>query len=177
MIDWSSRHQPYVSLHSGEAEVIAGAVAAQHAMYWIQLSGHAAPASLPVEVYVDSTTCEIFLSNPIHTTSMKHIRTKLFFARELISSGVFSLFHIPGVDNPSDMLTKPLSRLQVTHLFRMLVARGGGSNADSLTAFPQYAPLDTAFLSFLSYQSQAVDSVQPQAFSADASYFLSFPIL
>ena len=42
--------------HSGEAEVIAGAVAAQHAMYWIQLSGHAAPASLTVEVYVDSTT-------------------------------------------------------------------------------------------------------------------------
>ena len=37
----SNRHQPYISLHSGEAEVIAGAVGAQHLMYWLQMTAPA----------------------------------------------------------------------------------------------------------------------------------------
>lgn len=178
MIDWNSRHQPYVSLHSGEAEVIAGAVAAQHALYWIQLSGHAASSSLPVELYVDSTTAETFLSNPIHTTSMKHIRTKLFFVRELVASRVFSIYHISGLDNPADMLTKPLGRDTLIHLFRNLVARGGGSDAALSSAFPNYAPLDYAFLVSLS-GSPVVDSSRHilAPYGADASFVSSFPIV
>ena len=40
---------------------------------------------------------------------MKHIRTKLLYARELFATGLIIGIRIKGTDNPADQLTKPLS--------------------------------------------------------------------
>ena len=39
ILDWVSRHQPYVSLHSGEAETIAASISVTHALYLRGLEG------------------------------------------------------------------------------------------------------------------------------------------
>ncbi|XRB17138.1 hypothetical protein RI054_14g69830 [Pseudoscourfieldia marina] len=126
LLDWHSRHQPYVTLHSGEAETVACASGCANLMYWIQLFEQMDGKRPVAHALTDSTTARNFLTTPLHTSQMKHIRIKLFFVRELVKAGYFLLLHIAGADNPSDLLTKPLSSFTIEHLLRTLVAWGGG---------------------------------------------------
>ena len=124
LLDWYCKHQPYTTLSSGEAETVAGATAVTHLLYWKQLFLHAFQLSVQTFLFSDSTTCRNILTNPIHNTSMKHIRTRLFFTREHARAGVFKLLHTPGDDNPSDALTKPLSFQRIQHLMQVLKSWG-----------------------------------------------------
>ena len=40
VLDWTSKHQPYVTLSSGDSETVAAASAATQAEYWSQLFEH-----------------------------------------------------------------------------------------------------------------------------------------
>ena len=82
-------------------------------------------------MYLDSTTALRNLTNPIHTTHMKHIRTKLLYARELFAAGLIIGTHIKGTDNPADQLTKPLSRPQIDHLLFILSKPTWGGESNS----------------------------------------------
>ena len=42
---------------------------------------------------------------------MKHIDIRAHFIRDCVNNGVINVHHIPGVENPSDLLTKPLDRI------------------------------------------------------------------
>ena len=126
VIDWQCKHQPYTTLHSGEAETLACATGASHLMYWIQLIEQMFGSQPTAEALTDSTTARQFLTNPLHTSQMRHIRIRLFFVRELVNAGFFRILHIPGVDNPADLLTKPLSRADIDKLLQLLIAWGGG---------------------------------------------------
>ena len=44
---------------------------------------------------------------------MKHINLHIHFIRDCVNRHLINVKHIPGVENPSDLLTKPLER--VTH--------------------------------------------------------------
>ena len=51
---------------------------------------------------------------------------------ELVYSRQIILQHIAGIHNPADLLTKPLSRATLTHLFRILRKLAwGGESPDS----------------------------------------------
>ena len=67
---------------------------------------------------------------------MRHINVKLFFVRELVKANMFRILHVAGLDNPPDLLTKPLSRDRIDHLLQTLLAWGGAppSPADTLKA-------------------------------------------
>ena len=130
ILDWTSKHQPYVTLSSGDAETVAATAAATQVEYWKQLME--LPCGNPPTAYIatDSTTAQQILTNPIHTTVMKHVRTRQFYVRELVNAGRFSFFHTPGKDNPSDMLTKPLDGPTIRHLKRPLRSWGGDAAHD-----------------------------------------------
>ena len=123
LVDWSSKHQPYVTLSSGDAEIVATCSAATHAEYWIQLVGlvfNMNPLDVECAIGTDSTTARNLLTNPVHTTVMKHIRIRQLFIRERVNAGMFTIYHLPGTDNPADMLTKPLSGATIRHLKRIM---------------------------------------------------------
>lgn len=126
VIDWSSKHQPYVSLHSGQAETISAAVGATHVLYWHQMFDQIFKVKPETTMLLDSTTAKAVLSNPIHTTHMKHIRIKLLFTRDLVAAGVFVIIYVPGPDNPSDALTKAVSMETLRRYFQEMLSRGGG---------------------------------------------------
>ena len=125
VLDWTSKHQPYVTLSSGDSETVAAASAATQAEYWSQLFEHAFGSRPKSLIATDSTTARNLLTNPMHTTVMKHIRTKMLYVRELIGAHRHQLFHIPGKDNPADMMTKPLDGRTIRHLKRPLRSWGG----------------------------------------------------
>ena len=125
ILDWVSRHQPYVSLHSGEAETICASTAATHILYWQQLLEPILGYVPTSDLLVDSTTARNTLSTPIHTSQMRHIRTKLLFTRELVRANKFTITWQAGTEHPPDMLTKPLSPSQIVSLRRELRAWGG----------------------------------------------------
>ena len=129
ILDWSSRHQPYIALHSGEAETIqAASVGTTHILYWRQLFDTTLKFIPEATLLLDSTTAQAILSEPIHTTLQKHIRIRLFFVREHYKANELSIKHIPGTENPSDMLTKPLPIQTIIKLRRMIRVWGGDSN-------------------------------------------------
>ena len=131
ILDWTSKHQPYVSLHSGEAETISASTAVTHIQYWQQLLEPILGFVPSTELMVDSTTAHSTLSTPIHTSQMKHIRTKLLYVRELHRAKLFAVRWLTGTNHPSDMLTKALSPEQLVHLRRALRAWGGASLMES----------------------------------------------
>ena len=44
------------------------------------------------------------------SNATKHLRISFHEVKEKIDDGSISVDHLPGVDNPSDLLTKPLPR-------------------------------------------------------------------
>jgi hypothetical protein len=125
ILDWFSKHQPYTTLHSGEAETIAAAIAATHIEYWRQLLTQVLHLTPQAILFTDSTTARNILTNPVHNTVMKHIRIKLLFVRELVAAHRFTIQYISGKSNPADMLTKPLSHLHISALQKVLCSWGG----------------------------------------------------
>jgi hypothetical protein len=42
---------------------------------------------------------------------MKHIDIRAHFIRDCVNRHLIKVQHIPGVDNPTDLLTKPLAKI------------------------------------------------------------------
>jgi hypothetical protein len=42
---------------------------------------------------------------------MKHIDIRAHFIRGCVNNRLIDIHHIPGIENPSDLLTKPLARV------------------------------------------------------------------
>ncbi|XRB17588.1 hypothetical protein RI054_15g74330 [Pseudoscourfieldia marina] len=68
LLDWACKHQPYVTLHSGEAETVAASTGCTHIQYWQQLLEPLLGKVPLTTMYLDSTTALRNLTNPIHTT-------------------------------------------------------------------------------------------------------------
>jgi hypothetical protein len=68
--------------------------------------GH--PQRGPTVIYEDNKGCIEISKNDVHSSRMKHVDIKYFFIREKVASKEVKLESIPGTDNPSDIMTKPL---------------------------------------------------------------------
>lgn len=42
---------------------------------------------------------------------MKHIDIRAHFIRDCVNNRLVDIHHIPGIENPADLLTKPLTRV------------------------------------------------------------------
>ena len=116
VIDWTCKHQNYVTLHSSEAEIVSSAAGMTHLIYWEQMLKGINYRIDHSHLRTDSSAALQILDNPKHDSATKHLRTKLLFAREQLLLPNRTISHIDGTRNPADMLTKPLSGPQIRRL-------------------------------------------------------------
>ena len=107
----ASRRQHCITMSSCEAELIALAECAIELIYLDYVTEFAGLARKgPIEVCTDSQSAYNLCHRFTSAQGSRHIDRKVFKMRELRGSGVVTVRHIPGDQNPADLFTKVLSR-------------------------------------------------------------------
>lgn len=108
-ISWSSKQQVVVALSSCEAEYIACSHCA-HQILWLRslFDELGFPQKHPSPLYCDNQGTVTCTHDPHSHSRMKHIDIRAHFIRDAVNHRLIDVHHIPGVENPADLLTKPL---------------------------------------------------------------------
>ena len=61
--------------------------------------------------------------NPVYHERSKHIDVRLNFIRDILDDKVFTIEKIATIDNPADMLTKPLTFDKFKHSLDLVNVR------------------------------------------------------
>jgi hypothetical protein len=111
-ISWSSKQQPLVALSTCEAEYLACTHCACH-IIWLHSLFHKLGISqtTPSILYCDNQGTVACTHDPHAHSKMKHIDIRLHFIRSCVNQHIIDIYHIPGVENPADLLTKPLDKI------------------------------------------------------------------
>lgn len=110
-ISWSSKSQTCVATSSTESEYVALTCAIQEGL-WLRtsLSQLHIPTPSSLVISTDNEGARSLSENDSSHSKAKHIDIRYHFIRSHVESGTVSVVHTPGVSNPADILTKPLSR-------------------------------------------------------------------
>jgi hypothetical protein len=111
-ISWSSKQQSIVALSSCEAEYLFCTHAAHHVI-WLQslFSELGFPQTEPSELCCDNQGTVTCTHDPHSHSCMKHIDIRAHFIRDSVNRQIMRVNHIPRVENPADLLTKPLEKV------------------------------------------------------------------
>ena len=123
-ISWHSGRQRSTALSSMEAELIAANELAKEVVWFGKLA-------LDLRLYTDGNTIPILrldnqgtidlIHRPREHAKSKHIQTRAFYIRnDLVRQKKLLLQHIPGKENPADILTKQLPYKPFTTHLRTL---------------------------------------------------------
>jgi hypothetical protein len=106
-LTWSSKQQVIVALLSCKAEYIAYSHCA-HQILWLCSLFHEIgfPQQYPTPLYCDNQGTVACTHNPQSHSRMKHINIWAHFICDAVNNGFIDIHHIPGTDNPADLLTK-----------------------------------------------------------------------
>ncbi|XP_020672371.1 uncharacterized protein LOC110092247 [Dendrobium catenatum] len=109
LVSWCVKKQATVAKSSTEAEYRALASTTSDVI-WLRrlLTDFEAASSTPTTLLCDNTSALTLANNPVFHARMKHIETDYHFIRERILSKEITVHHINSVDQPADILTKPL---------------------------------------------------------------------
>ena len=127
-ISWNTKRQDTVAMSSTEAEYMALAASAQEAIFLKMITKDLNIRKMCVqietepkeheqfpdtvrectEILSDSTGAIQLAQNPTQHSRTKHIDIKHHFIRERIETGDLGVYHVPGRENPADMMTKAL---------------------------------------------------------------------
>ena len=73
-----------------------------------------------IAVFCDNQSAIFLAKNQTYHARTKHIDVKYHYVREIIDSSVMLLKKIDIKDNPSDMLTKVVSRVKFQHYLKLI---------------------------------------------------------
>ncbi|KXJ71441.1 hypothetical protein RP20_CCG020560 [Aedes albopictus] len=118
-VSWACRKQSCVSLSTAEAEFIALAEAAQEAL-WLKLLLQELNDEQRVVIYEDNQSCLKIIEREKLTRKMKHIATKFHFTKDLIEKQEIECIYCPSEDMVADLLTKPLQRIRLEKLVKLI---------------------------------------------------------
>jgi hypothetical protein len=111
-IAWSSKQQGIVALSTCEAEYISCTHCARQIIWLRSLFKELGfPQPEATLLYCDNLGTVSCTHDPHSHSRMKHIDIRAHFIRDCVNHGVVDVQHIPGIENPSDLLTKPLDRI------------------------------------------------------------------
>ncbi|KAL5555231.1 hypothetical protein UlMin_037467 [Ulmus minor] len=108
-VSWKAQLQPVVALSTTEAEYIAATEGVKEAMWLKGLVGELGCMHDKVEVFCDNQSSIHLMKNQMFHERTKHIDIKLHFIRDVVSQGTVSVEKIHTDENPSDMMTKPVT--------------------------------------------------------------------
>ena len=105
------RLHPHVSLSSTECEYTTVSKVGCEVIwmrYLLEEFGY--DMSRPSPIYVDNASAIQVAKHPEHQSTMKHVHRAYHWIRDDVEQGNLHVAHVPGVDNPADIFTKPLGR-------------------------------------------------------------------
>ena len=110
-IAWSSKQQAIVALSSCEAEYLSCSYCARQ-IIWLRSLFDELGFKQPTAtiLHCDNQGTVACSHDPHSHSRMKHIDIRAHFIRDCVNDGVIDVTHIPGVENPADLLTKPLDK-------------------------------------------------------------------
>jgi hypothetical protein len=99
-IAWSSKQQAIVALSSCEAEYIWSRTLFKELGF---------TQNNPTTLFCNNKGTVSCTHDPHSHSQMKHIDIRAHYIRDCMNMRAIDVHHISGVDNPSDLLTKPLN--------------------------------------------------------------------
>ncbi|XP_062005604.1 uncharacterized mitochondrial protein AtMg00810-like [Rosa rugosa] len=128
LISWCSKKQTTIARSSAESEYRSLAHACADTM-WLGYLLYELGANIqfPVLLHCDNLSTTYMASNPIFHARTKHIELDYHYVREKVAIGSHRVCFIPSVDQPADLLTKPLHKHRHSLLSSKLVSPGPSS--------------------------------------------------
>ena len=121
LISWKAKKQKIVSRSSAEAEYRSLASTVSELVWLLGLLKEVgSKIQVPVQIYSDSKAAIQIAANPVYHERTKHIEIDCHFIREKLQKGLIKVEYISTKEQPADVLTKGLSRLQHEHLLSKL---------------------------------------------------------
>jgi hypothetical protein len=114
-VSWKSTKTTSVALSATEAEYMAISELGREIQAFVNI--HAAiqlPLTGPVKVYEDNEGVLAMCVSDVYTNRSKHIDLRHHYIRSLVEHNIVDVAHIPGIHQPADLLTKPLSKNKFT---------------------------------------------------------------
>ena len=96
------------------------AVAVQEAIFLRRLLSDMCE-TCDVSMYSDNQGAIALTKNPIVSQRSKHIDIKYHFIREVLQQDFISLNYVVSADNVADVMTKPMSKVKLTHFKSVLL--------------------------------------------------------
>ncbi|CAI7859537.1 unnamed protein product, partial [Closterium sp. NIES-53] len=140
-VSWRSTRSSSVLSSSCEAEIYAGAMAAQE-LHWLTylLTDLGEPPRSPPVLYVDNKVMLALCRKHRLEHRMKHIALRYFLARELQQRGQLRLAYVASQANTADIFTKALQPCDHQRFCTMLVPPAPGAPAPPVAPAPPAAP-------------------------------------
>ena len=108
-ITWKSQKQKCVTVSTTEAEYLALSLRTRQ-MVWLKRGLKELRFVVPCALFTDSEGASDIAENPKINERTKHIDVAYHNTREKLLSGVFFLFRVASINNPADLMTKPLGK-------------------------------------------------------------------
>ena len=122
LISWCSKKQPTIARSSAESEYRSLAHAcAETTWLGYLLYELGARVQFPILLHCDNLSATYMASNPVFHARTKHIELDYHYVREKVALGSHRVCFIPSIDQPADLLTKPLHKTRHFLLSNKLV--------------------------------------------------------
>lgn len=130
-VSWMSKLQTLVALSSTEAEFVAASETGRE-LCWLRnfLADIGIPQSAALVLNIDNQSAIRVSKQPEHMGRLKHLDRHWFWLRQAVDDGKIRPVYIPTEDMAADLLTKPLPRVLVDKLRRIMGLVGEFSRTD-----------------------------------------------
>lgn len=121
LVSWKAMKQTTMSRSSAEVEYKSLASTISELVWLLgMLKEVGDEVQLSVQVYSDDKIAIQIATNSVYRERTKHIEINYHFIREKLQQGLINVNYLPTKEQPVDVLTKGLSRLQHSHLLSNL---------------------------------------------------------